>query len=67
MAVDGVALDVPACKMRSTRGWPAWPLRTPNGATREDRARCLICAERSREAPSPTLLKAFFRFFLDTL
>lgn len=64
MAVDGVALDVPACKMRSTAGWPAWPLRTPIGATREDRAHCLIWAARSREAPSPIFLRHSSDFFL---
>ena len=64
MAGDGVALDVPACKMRSTPGWPAWPLRTAIGATRECRTRWPIWAARPRGAPSPIFLRHSSDFFL---
>jgi len=64
MVGDDVAQDVPACKMRSTRGWPAWPLRTAVGATREYRTRRLIWAARSGGAPSPTFLRRSTDFFL---
>ena len=64
MARDGVALDVPPYKIRHTPGWPARPLRTAIGATREYRARWLIWAARSRGPPSPIFLRQSSDFFL---